>query len=216
MSEKDNTPENTPEVSQEVVDALTAKITENVQESFKAELENERSKTASLKESLDKLDARLQSTKKEAQEKETAALTAEEQIAKLTTRINEQMHANSQKERDTAVITALSGKNFTNSNASKIAMQHIINSLTKTESGAWVGDGNADIDTVVKQFVEDEENQFLFKQAESAGSGTAGKGGTSANEKEDPEKNKSLKDSDSKAALDGFIDGSRKVKGWGQ
>jgi ATPase subunit of ABC transporter with duplicated ATPase domains len=91
---------------------------------------------------------------KEAQEAQERLL---EQNTKLT--------------RDVTLKDALRSLDFHSANASTLAFGVLSNQLVRNEKGDWVGPGGEDVNTLVKTFSENPDNEFLFKAKTSTGPG---------------------------------------------
>lgn len=115
-------------------------------------------------------EAKLKQLEEEGKHKEALEIKLNEANAKigvLEQRITELT-------RDANVREALSGLNFKNEKASKIAYKEIVEDLVLNDKGLWVHKSGISIKDFVEKFSKDEEQAFLFQVKTSNGSGGSG------------------------------------------
>lgn len=74
--------------------------------------------------------------------------------------------------RNQAVRAAITGLEFRNESASKMAYTEIINELIQDENGAWIHKSGISIKEYAELYRKDEEKSFLFKPKQSSGVNT--------------------------------------------
>jgi len=99
----------------------------------------------------------IEDLKKESSDKDDVIADLKDQIVALT--------------RDNQVQKYLSGFTFKNDRAQNLAVQTVTDDLVQDEKGKWVAKNGKSIKDFVKEFAEDEDNEFLFKPKENRGTG---------------------------------------------
>lgn len=74
--------------------------------------------------------------------------------------------------RNTAVREAISGLEFRNESASKMAYTEIVGDLIQDENGAWIHKSGISIKEFAALYRKDDEKSFLFKPKQSSGVNT--------------------------------------------
>jgi hypothetical protein len=74
--------------------------------------------------------------------------------------------------RNTAVREAISGLDFRNDSASKMAYTEIVGDLIQDENGAWIHKSGISIKEFASLYRKDDEKSFLFKPKQSSGVNT--------------------------------------------
>jgi len=73
--------------------------------------------------------------------------------------------------RDISVKNELAKYEFRNGTASEMAFRNVADSLVQDDKGTWVHKSGDNIETTVKDFLENSDNSFLLKVKTSSGSG---------------------------------------------
>jgi hypothetical protein len=112
----------------------------------------------------------IASLKEQGKLKEAFEMQLAEKDAKLSTLEKQNIELS----RDSDVRAVLSGIEFRNEKANDMAFQEIVSQLVRNERGEWVHKSGVPIRDFVKQYVDDEANNFLLKSKASSGSGSKG------------------------------------------
>lgn len=73
--------------------------------------------------------------------------------------------------RDVTLREEISGLDFRNDRARKLAYKELVDGLTQDAQGNWVAKDGTSLKEFVKRFAEDEDQAFLFKPKSSSGTG---------------------------------------------
>lgn len=113
-------------------------------------------------------------------------------LADALARIDVQNQRITELTRDVEIREALSGVQFRNDKAAKIAFKEIASGLVRDEAGVWKHASGATITTYVAEFLKDEDQAFLLKGKTSTGAGGGTAGGGSGGSSDDHKQSRKL------------------------
>jgi hypothetical protein len=94
------------------------------------------------------------------------------QLAEANAKLEAVTKRNIELARDAEIKSVLASYTLRNDKARDMAYMDIASQLVQNEQGVWIHKSGADLRTFVKQFSENDDNSFLFKQKASSGAGS--------------------------------------------
>lgn len=142
-----------------------APIKENLNKAYK-ERDELKKEVADMKKAL--RDAEIERLKEEGKEKEAFEAQLSDRDAEIENLKSQIVTLT----RDNQVRQTLTSYDFKNERAADLAYDSVVKALVQNEKGDWVTKSGKSIADYVKEYSEDEDNAFLFKQVESRGTDT--------------------------------------------
>lgn len=175
MSEEnqDQKPENKlPEQAPDLQAQIDAAVNEKLKD-IKSRLDSVYAERDALKKQSQEMTDKLAAAERqrlaaEGKELEAAKLHLEE-IQRKNAELEAQLVAAT---RDNQLQSMLASLPFRTEKARQQALREITSDLTRTSEGTWVTKTGTPVETFVKQYADDSENSYLFKQPTSSGGGS--------------------------------------------